>query len=221
VNKSWDPNAAGTCLPSGPSFKAYAWVSIVSDIIVTVLLIPFVVKLNINKNRKIGLCAVFLLGLFTTVCSILRYLQIDRVAYGDGNSTMLVLWGTIEFNVGVSCSYSVLLSRLTARQNMVSSLPFLAPVVLRKAKEYKEYRSKQLSTWSNHRSGKEGTWEEGIHYRLRSLSQGNAVYAVRSGRDVSQGDMLVDVEKLGTSITKTMGYAVQEEGMMRSGGSKG
>lgn len=44
----------------------------------------------------------FLLGLFTTVCSILRLTQIQRVAFGDGNSTMLVLWGTIEFNVGVS-----------------------------------------------------------------------------------------------------------------------
>jgi hypothetical protein len=90
----------------GPSFKGYAGVSIASDTIVTVILIPFLVKLNINKNRKIGLCVVFLLGLFTTLCSILRYQQIDRVAFGDGNSTMLVLWGTIEFNVGVSCHYS-------------------------------------------------------------------------------------------------------------------
>lgn len=32
----------------------------------------------------------------------MRLTQIHRVAYGDGNSTALVLWGTIEFNVGVS-----------------------------------------------------------------------------------------------------------------------
>jgi hypothetical protein len=45
--------------------------------------------------------AIFTLGLFTTVCSIMRYTQIGRIQYGDGNSTMLILWGTIEFNVGV------------------------------------------------------------------------------------------------------------------------
>ena len=51
--------------------------------------------------RKAVLCGLFLLGLFTTFCSIQRLLQIKVIAYGDGNSTMLVLWGTIEFNVGV------------------------------------------------------------------------------------------------------------------------
>lgn len=61
-------------------------------------------RLKIQTRKKVGLMAIFLLGLFTTVCSILRYLQINRIEYGDGNSTMLVLWGTVEFNVGVSNS---------------------------------------------------------------------------------------------------------------------
>jgi hypothetical protein len=64
--------------------------------------IPLLLQLNIKPAQKAGVVCLFLLGLFTTVCSILRLTQIHRVAYGDGNSTMLVLWGTIEFNVGVS-----------------------------------------------------------------------------------------------------------------------
>lgn len=92
----------GTCLAPGPSFTAYAVVTIVSDVIVAVLPIPVLLKLNIRLEKKLGLIAIFLLGLFTTICSVLRYVQIDRIQFGDGNSTMLVLWGTIEFNVGVS-----------------------------------------------------------------------------------------------------------------------
>lgn len=106
VDKSWNPLKDGTCLPPGPSFTVYAVVTIVSDIVVAVLPIPVLLRLNVRVEKKAGLIAIFLLGLFTTLCSILRYLEINRIQYGDGNSTMLVLWGTIEFNVGVSSNSS-------------------------------------------------------------------------------------------------------------------
>ncbi|KLU81041.1 hypothetical protein MAPG_00136 [Magnaporthiopsis poae ATCC 64411] len=121
VYKSWEPLVPGTCLAPGPSFTGYAIVTIVSDIAVTIIPLPVLIKLNVSRSKKLGLVFIFVLGIFTTICSVLRYLQIDRIQYGDGNSTMLVLWGVIEFNVG----------------NMVSSLPFLAPVFLRRAKEYR------------------------------------------------------------------------------------
>lgn len=101
VDKSWNPLKEGTCLPPGPSFTAYAIVTIVSDVVVAVLPVPMLLKLNIAKEKKFGLIGIFTLGLFTTLCSVFRYLQIDRIQFGDGNSTMLILWGVIEFNVGV------------------------------------------------------------------------------------------------------------------------
>lgn len=55
-----------------------------------------------DNRKKFGIMGVFLLGLFTTICSIMRMVQIRVIAYGDGNSTMLVLWGNIEMNIGVS-----------------------------------------------------------------------------------------------------------------------
>lgn len=103
VGKSWKPWLPGDCLQPGPSFTGYAVVTIVSDIMVAILPIPMLLKLNVRLQRKVSLVGIFMLGLFTTLCSILRYLQINRIQNGDGNSTMLVLWGTIEFNVGVSC----------------------------------------------------------------------------------------------------------------------
>lgn len=105
VEKSWKPWVAGSCLQPGPSFTGYAVVTIVSDIVVAVLPIPVLLKLNVRPEKKLGLIGIFMLGLFTTLCSIMRYVQIDRIQNGDGNSTMLVLWGTIEFNVGVSLCF--------------------------------------------------------------------------------------------------------------------
>jgi hypothetical protein len=79
-----------------------------------VLPIPLLLSLNIKTAQKAGVVCLFLLGLFTTVCSILRLTQIHRVAFGDGNSTMLVLWGTIEFNVGVSLGVKQVVRNLMA-----------------------------------------------------------------------------------------------------------
>lgn len=76
--------------------------------------IPLLLSLNIKTAQKAGVVCLFLLGLFTTVCSILRLTQIHRVAFGDGNSTMLVLWGTIEFNVGVSLGVKQVVRNLMA-----------------------------------------------------------------------------------------------------------
>lgn len=162
VDKSWTPLKDGTCLPAGPSFTGYAVVTIVSDIVVTLLPIPVLVKLNVSRSKKMGLIVVFILGIFTTICSVMRYTQINRIQFGDGNSTMLVLWGTIEFNVG----------------NVVSSLPFLAPVFLRKAKEY---RTKQSSGYGNSASRKQSRMGE--HYRLSTMNRGSGKDAFGSVND--------------------------------------
>lgn len=86
----------------GGLFYGLAIYTIITDVTIIVLPIPLLLSLNIKTAQKAGVVCLFLLGLFTTVCSIMRLTQIQRVAFGDGNSTMLVLWGTIEFNVGVS-----------------------------------------------------------------------------------------------------------------------
>ncbi|KAG6032366.1 hypothetical protein E4U41_007229 [Claviceps citrina] len=154
VEKSWKPWVAGTCLKPGPSFTGYAVVTIVSDVVVAILPIPVLLQIHVRLEKKLGLIAIFMLGLFTTLCSILRYLQIDRIQNGDGNSTMLVLWGTIEFNVG----------------NMVSCLPFLAPVCMRKAKDYRSrYSAGYVASKSKQSRGQ--ALREAQHYKLSGLSK--------------------------------------------------
>lgn len=101
VKRSWNPLMEGKCLAAGPSFTAYAVITIISDVVVAIIPIPVLLKLKVNTGKKVGLIVIFLLGLFTTLCSVFRYLEIDRIQHGDGNSTMLIVWGVIEFNVGV------------------------------------------------------------------------------------------------------------------------
>ncbi|KAM3553471.1 hypothetical protein ARSEF4850_006904, partial [Beauveria asiatica] len=104
IEKSWKPGRPGTCLPVDASFTVYSILTIVSDVIVAVLV-----------------CA-FMLGLFTTLCSVFRYTQIKRIQFGDGNSTMLGCVGRDRIPRGHAM--------------IMSSLPFLAPVCRRVAKEH-------------------------------------------------------------------------------------
>ncbi|KND90633.1 hypothetical protein TOPH_04733 [Tolypocladium ophioglossoides CBS 100239] len=194
VEKSWNPHMAGTCLPPGPSFTGYAVVTIVSDVVVALLPIPVLLKLNIRLGKKVGLIAIFMLGLFTTLCSILRYLQIQRIQHGDGNSTMLVLWGTIEFNVG----------------NMVSSLPFLAPVCMRKARDYHTKHSGNGYGSSHGMSGGRGL-KTGEHYKLSDVSNDKSAF-VSANKSGSEENILQN-----NTILKSVTYTVQVDEGKASG----
>ncbi|KAL9630795.1 MAG: hypothetical protein Q9164_006234 [Protoblastenia rupestris] len=104
VQRSWRPRTPGSCLPNDATFYGLAAVTILFDVIIFLLPIPLLLHLNISKKKRFALVCVFLLGLLTTVCSILRMVQIITIAR-TGNSTMLVLWGVVELNVGVSDCY--------------------------------------------------------------------------------------------------------------------
>lgn len=142
---------AGTCLPSGPTFYGLAAVTILFDVVIFFLPIPFLWKLQMNNRKKYGVMGLFLLGLFTTICSIMRMVQIERIAKGDGNSTMLVVWGNIELNVGVSHNKSRKLPILTLlSQIILTSLPVLTTL-------FKFFGSKLSSKATNSASKLSGT----------------------------------------------------------------
>ncbi|PLB52388.1 integral membrane protein [Aspergillus steynii IBT 23096] len=148
VQKSWDPTTEGTCLPFGATnYALVAW-TILCDVVIIFLPIPLLLELNVKPAQKAGLLCLFLLGLFTTVCSILRLTQIRVIAYGDGNSTMLVLWGTIEFNVG----------------NIITCLPFLGPLLKGFVSDFRS------------RSASKGKYRTDSHYVLQSYSKDDRLH---------------------------------------------
>ncbi len=196
VDKSWNPQKPGTCLPAVASFTAYAVLTIISDVLVAVLPIPVLLKLNIRMEKKLGLIGIFALGLFTTLCSILRYTQINRIQFGDHDSTMLVVWGVIEFNVG----------------NMVSSLPFLAPVCLRKAKDYRTKHSKYAYGShgnSKNRAGAVGGIKSGEAYKLTDVSQDRSAFAVSQTHGSSGSEE--NILQKNNAIMKSVTYSVRVE----------
>ncbi|KAL2155728.1 hypothetical protein VTH82DRAFT_470 [Thermothelomyces myriococcoides] len=197
VHKSWDPFADGKCLAPGPSFTAYAIVTIVSDIVVAIIPIPVLLKLRVHTAKKIGLIVIFLLGLFTTLCSIFRYQQIDRIQNGDGNSTMLIVWGVIEFNVG----------------NMVSSLPFLAPIFLHKARQYTNKYA--ASSGNNYGSGAHRIGKVSDVYKLSSVSsQRKGTFATAQGQSTGSEENILKASTEAApenSIMKSVTYSVRVE----------
>lgn len=153
--------------------------------------IPLLVSLQINIRRKTALIAVFLLGLFTTICSVMRMVQIITIAK-TGNSTMLVLWGTIEMNVGVSTSLLILIiknfsaqrhAKSTSRQISLTCIPTLAPLFT--------YFREKTSYYVNGASRDRTT--EGSGLKLQSRS--------RSRRDRSSMDRWRDTDANGSDAS--------------------
>ncbi|KAJ5587985.1 uncharacterized protein N7459_003750 [Penicillium hispanicum] len=155
VEKAWNPHVHGSCLPVGATFYGLAIFTIICDVMIIFLPIPLLLKLNIKPAQKAGVVCLFLLGLFTTVCSILRLTQIHRVAFGDGNSTMLVLWGTVEFNVG----------------NIVTCIPYLAPLLKGFVRDFRSTSGRKYYD-SRGRSYAMEAWSKDQRSRLHSNASG-------------------------------------------------
>ncbi|GKT49649.1 uncharacterized protein ColSpa_09830 [Colletotrichum spaethianum] len=183
ARRGWNPLKDGTYLPLSLSLTAYVVVVIVFDVVIAVLLILVLLRLNIRVQKKASLIAIFLLGLFTTLCFILRYLEINRIQYSEKNSTILVMWGTIKFNVG----------------NIVSSLPFLAPVFMKKVKNYRYKYSGGSSHGRSHLNGPE-------HYKLSEINHNKSVFASANHSKASNGS---EENILLGNIIKSVTYSVQ------------
>jgi hypothetical protein len=61
--KIWNPLIPGSCVDVRASFIFTASVNLVSDIMLLVLPIYFVLQLQMSLNRKIGISAIFASGL--------------------------------------------------------------------------------------------------------------------------------------------------------------
>ncbi|MCJ1387010.1 hypothetical protein MMC17_010139 [Xylographa soralifera] len=88
-------------------YFAQAVPSIITDIILLILPLPLVWKLKVTKSQKWGVSAVFLLGGFVTICSIIRLVRLiqtqDNLDFTWGLSDP-ALWSTVEMHIFVCCA---------------------------------------------------------------------------------------------------------------------
>lgn len=90
------------------------------------------VQLRMGSRDKFTLIILFAAGNFTVACSIIRMLQIKQVQK-DGNNSMLLLWGAIEMNIGVSCFSNSQMLRMKKKADMTMTRLSL-PVSLRSSR---------------------------------------------------------------------------------------
>ncbi|KAH3401831.1 hypothetical protein ACP6JB_001910 [Aspergillus fumigatus] len=209
IERAWNQTIPGKCLPVGPTFYGLAAFTIISDVSVIFLPIPLLLQLNVKPAQKAGVVCLFLLGLFTTICSILRLTQINRVVAIDGDSTMLVLWGTIEFNVGVSWTSSAKIERdLTDVQNIVSSLPFLTPLLKVWVRDF------QSRSGGEHRKNTGYTLQSYSKNRRSQLRSENSKEPVLAQRTPSE-ELILDADdssaRANAEIHVTVEYRVSHE----------
>ena len=104
---------------------------------------------------------------------------------------------------------------MLSSQNMVSSLPFLAPVFIRKAKHY---RSKQSDGYDSGRIGYKFGSSKADHYKLESISGDSNSKFKRMDRQNSSEENMILNGVPEDSIMKSVTYSVKvdEEARPRS-----
>ncbi|KAG8628913.1 hypothetical protein KVT40_002778 [Elsinoe batatas] len=127
IQKFWNRPTPGKCLPVPMVYYSPAVITIIVDIVLFLLPIPLVLPLRMNRRRKIGLIITFLLGLMTTLCSVMRLIGSIKVPKHN-DPQYLIRWAIIEMNIGVISPLSLIVISLTLHYR--SSRPPFPPLPL-------------------------------------------------------------------------------------------
>ncbi|KAI1917320.1 hypothetical protein LOZ65_005089 [Ophidiomyces ophidiicola] len=103
----WDRSIPGACI----NFTAFwymnaAW-NISTDLLIFLLPMPLIHTLSLPTRSKIGLTAVFAMGVFVCATSILRMktLDVSSKSPDPSHGTLIsTMWTTIEANTGIICA---------------------------------------------------------------------------------------------------------------------
>ncbi|KAK4502011.1 hypothetical protein PRZ48_007822 [Zasmidium cellare] len=159
----WDGQHQGTCINLNALIFASAAINIVLDFAVILLPIPKLWSLSIATRKKVAVCITFCIGLFVTLCSIIR-LRTLAVWGSAPNVTWLynpiAIWSNTEINLGVVCA----------------CMPAIAGLVQR---SYTLTTGKKFSSYGRHsgmmRSGGQNE-DRNYEVRLNSFSDGTAKF---------------------------------------------
>ncbi|KAL4880293.1 hypothetical protein BJY04DRAFT_219289 [Aspergillus karnatakaensis] len=103
----WDGEHEGHCTSHNALLLAHAIINIVMDVVVIAIPMPILFKLHMSLEKRIGMCAMFAVGIVVTVISILRL--VEAVGF---NTTMnptkdfvpVGVWSLLEIDIGIMCS---------------------------------------------------------------------------------------------------------------------
>lgn len=191
IGRAFDKTVEGTCIDNSKFWYANAGFSIATDIIILLLPLQPVFKLQITLAQRLGLVAVFTLGIFVVITSCLRISTLDILAKTPDQTYNIanVMWTIIEPNVAVVCA----------------CLPILRPFL---AKLIPILRSKNSYPGTPY-----GNASYGVKSRPTDGSQARDKYWVEIGGAQSDGIHM-------STIQRSESHAGSEESILNTKSSK-
>ncbi|MCJ1315362.1 hypothetical protein MMC15_000679 [Xylographa vitiligo] len=106
--KLWNPSVPGYCFSSRKLGLASGSINVISDFSILILPVPIIWRLQMSKKRKVGITAVFGIGLFACVTSILRLVYSVELQGLPAGATayqydidVIGVWSIAEIAVGI------------------------------------------------------------------------------------------------------------------------
>ncbi|CZR46148.1 uncharacterized protein FPRO_11595 [Fusarium proliferatum ET1] len=104
---NWDGEHKGTCMNSTAIGWANASISVAVDVWMLAVPLWYLRKLKLHWKKKIGVAAMFIVGTFVTVVSIIRLQFLVDLGSSHNptyDQTDISIWSTVEINVGIICA---------------------------------------------------------------------------------------------------------------------
>ncbi|KAK7707030.1 hypothetical protein SLS64_007239 [Diaporthe eres] len=111
VQKNWDPTAEGTCGNQIAGYTAVSVVNVIVDVLMLLLPLPMVYGLQTRPGYKVGLFAIFSIGIVTIAFSAVRLTSLNSIDFEDFSYTVIpvMTWTTAEAGVAILVASSALL----------------------------------------------------------------------------------------------------------------
>ncbi|KAI7783217.1 integral membrane protein [Diaporthe eres] len=109
--KNWDPTAEGTCGNQIAGYTAVSVVNVIVDVLMLLLPLPMVYGLQTRPGYKVGLFAIFSIGIVTIAFSAVRLTSLNSIDFEDFSYTVIpvMTWTTAEAGVAILVASSALL----------------------------------------------------------------------------------------------------------------
>lgn len=106
ISKNWDKLGPGKCIDEINFFRWNGICNLIIDVLVLCLPMPMVWRLKIDLKQKLVLSAIFGLGAFVCIASVLRVLAFnaDQIADGTFSTVGTVTWSSVEQGLGIVCA---------------------------------------------------------------------------------------------------------------------
>ncbi|KAL4930776.1 CFEM domain-containing protein [Aspergillus undulatus] len=103
----WDGEHEGTCLSHNKILLAHSTINIILDVVVLVIPVPTLLTLQMPLRKRLGVAAMFVVGIAVTVISIFRL--VETVGFNSTTNPTrdfvpVGIWSLLEFDVAIMCA---------------------------------------------------------------------------------------------------------------------